>query len=70
MCVNTVFELIAHDEDLERILDFGAGKGDIGARLASRGLTNLYGHDGSQSKKASLMKKGDYREVITFIVGK
>lgn len=70
MCVNTVLELTQHDEDLECIFDFGAGKGDIGRRLVNAGLRNLYGHDGSLAKKTSLMKQGSYREVTTYIVGK
>lgn len=47
MCVKTVLQLVKHDEDLERIFDFGAGKGAIGQQLVKHGLKNLYGHDGS-----------------------
>ena len=52
------------------MLDFGAGKGDIGRRLRLAGVENLCGHDGSESKVQSLTAKGDYQEVFNFIVGK
>ena len=55
---------------MDRVLDFGAGKGDIGKRLKAAGIESLYGHDGSESKVQSLTKKGDYKEVFNFIVGK
>lgn len=70
MCVKTVLELTQYDDDLERIFDLGSGKGDIGKRLVQCGLNNLYGHDGSASKRTSLMKKGSYKDLANFIVGK
>ena len=61
---------MAQDSDLTKVLDLGACKGDIGQGLAERGLTNIFGHEGSENKKQRLLKKGAYRDIETFIVGK
>ncbi len=51
MCVQAVLELVAQDSDLKNVLDLGACKGDIGQSLAEHGLTNIFGHEGSENKK-------------------
>jgi hypothetical protein len=70
MCVQAVLELVAQDSNLEKVLDLGACKGDIGQKLTENGLSNVYGHEGSEAKKQRLLKKGAYREIETYIVGK
>ena len=85
MCVNGVLEVIemmeavSHSEsDVDdcglgnKILDFAAGKGLVGKKLAGKGFSEIYGQEGSKSKIHFLRKMGDevYKDVQTFIVGK
>lgn len=83
MCVKGVLEVIEKvTESSEstssghqnKILDFAAGKGLVGKKLAAEGFTEIYGQEGSQSKVPYLMRKVDdqsvYKDVQTFIVGK
>ena len=53
-----------------KILDIGAGKGQIGQLLSEQGYTEIYGQEGSDAKKEYLMQKGHYKGIETFIVGK
>ena len=77
MCVKGVLEVIemmeADDGLGNKILDFAAGKGLVGKKLAGKGFSEIYGQEGSKSKMQTLRKMlGDevYKEVQTFIVGK
>ena len=52
-----------------KILDIGAGKGQIGMFLSEKGYTEIYGQEGSLAKKQLLMQKGHYKDIENFIVG-
>ena len=52
-----------------KILDIGAGKGQIGRFLSEKGYTEIYGQEGSNAKKQLLMQKGHYKDIENFIVG-
>ena len=52
-----------------KILDLGAGKGQIGKLLSEHGYTEIYGQEGSYAKKQLLMQKGHYKDIESFIVG-
>ena len=76
MCVNAILELLAIETEGtdtdgrdSMILDLCAGKGQIGQLLSDQGFIQVYGQEGSQAKKQSLLKKG-YKEIETCILGK
>ena len=72
MCFEAIVALVAGMEDPTgmRILDFGAGRGQMGQLLAQHGFTEVYGQEGSLAKKQSLERQGLYKDIETFIVGK
>ena len=69
MCVKGVLEVVdeirIEDPDLVcKILDFAAGKGQMGELLAEQGFTEIYGQEGSQSKMFKLRQKVEiYKEI-------
>lgn len=53
-----------------KVLDIGSDNAQIGQLLHEHGMTELYAQCGSQAKKQKLERKGIYKEIETFIVGK
>ena len=75
MCAQAIIEVLSKDITSESFLDakvlqFGANNGNLGKLLAEQGLTELYAQCGSQAKKSSLKRKGIYKDIETYIVGK
>lgn len=76
MCVRAVLNIV-DDMNIEdpgydsKILDFGAGKGQLGKLLVEKGFSEVYGQEGSQSKTQFLLNTvGIYKDIQSFIVGK
>ena len=72
MCAQSIIEVcnqsqIGHEA---KVLDFGARSGQLGTLLVENGLNQVYGREGSDVKKQILERKGIYKEIETFIVGK
>lgn len=53
-----------------KILDFGAGRGQLGQLLTENGFNNVFGQEGSEAKKQFLLRKGYYADIVSYIVGK
>ena len=53
-----------------KVLDFGSDNAQIGTLLKEQGLTELYAQCDTAAKKQSLERKGIYKDIESFIVGK
>ena len=76
MCIKAVLDIV-DDMGIEdpgfdsKILDFAAGKGQIGELLTEQGFTEIYGQEGSEPKIHFLRRvEGVYKDIQMFIVGK
>ena len=76
MCSQAIIDLLqacADDEKCfldKKILNLAIGNGEIGQLLSEYGFTELYGQEGSNSKRKKVLEKGHYKEIETYIVGK
>ena len=53
-----------------KVLDFGVSNGEVGEIFNSLGFTQLYGQEGSEHQRNRSLKKGHYKSIESFIVGK
>jgi len=58
------------NSDETKVLDFGVCNGEVGETLSRLGLTEVYGQEGSAHLRKRSMKKGHYKAIASFIVGK
>jgi len=58
------------NSDETKVLDFGVGNGEIGEIFNSLGFTEVYGQEGSAAMRNRQLKKGHYKSIESFIVGK
>ena len=78
MVTNTIKQLVAGEVDSVdhsagrdcKILDFNARRGTVGKLLAEDGFSQVYAQEGSEHRKSALLKKGYYKDVEAYIVGK
>lgn len=53
-----------------KVLDFGVSNGEVGELFSNLGFTEVYGQEGSEQKRARSLKKGNYKAIESFLVGK
>ena len=75
MVVEEILDLVnagylENSKEKARILNFGAGKGEIGELFQNSGFTHVYGQEGCKRKRSRCLQKGNYKEIESFIVGK
>lgn len=75
MVVQTILDLAESsnfhiDVEETKVLDFGVSGGAIGELFSNLGFKEVYGQEGSEQKRARSLKKGHYKQIESFIVGK
>lgn len=75
MAVQAIMDLAENgylhlSETETKVLDFGVCNGEVGELFSSLGFTQVYGQEGNEQKRNRSLKKGHYKEIESFIVGK
>jgi len=72
MCLSAINELLADRPDAfnHKILDYSAGAGSTGQLLVDHGYSEVYAQEGTLTKKQALERKGIYKDIETYIVGR
>ena len=58
------------NEKETKVLDFGVSNGEVGEILNNLGFTQVYGQEASDLQRNRSLKKGHYKSIESFIVGK
>lgn len=58
------------NEKETKVLDFGVSNGEIGEIFSSLGFTQIYGQEGSDHQRNRSLKKGHYKSIESFLIGK
>jgi len=58
------------NEKETKVLDFGVSNGEVGEQLDHLGFTQIYGQEGSDLQRIRSLKKGHYKSIESFLIGK
>jgi hypothetical protein len=58
------------NENETKVLDFGVSNGEVGEIFNRLGFSQIYGQEGSDHQRNRSLKKGHYKAIESFLIGK